>query len=214
MVIPRASEEIAPFIPDSVKEQMSRQMEKTFAADQTMIHDRLDKQASLRFYAAVREIQDHFPEHHFNIQIVSDSNPNAFILPNGHIFMTTKLVEISEKSDELVAVLLHEMGHHVYSHAVSSFIENATLSMLVFTLTGGMDWTGLPLLALLNSYSRDKERQADAFAVQHMQLMEKDPNAFADIFEKMEKTPGSISGVIPTFLSTHPSTEERVRRIR
>src|SRR5438445_7968105 len=66
-----------------------------------------------------------------------------------------------------------------------------------------------PTLLLQTKYSRDNEREADAYAVQMMRRANVDPTHLARILTRMERSGGRRGRNIPTFLSTHPRTGER-----
>lgn len=53
-----------------------------------------------------------------NIKILRDFTPNAFILPNGTMFVTTGLLSTINSEDELIGVLAHEISHFVLDHSV------------------------------------------------------------------------------------------------
>ncbi|MBL7688086.1 MAG: M48 family metalloprotease [Bdellovibrionaceae bacterium] len=80
-------------------------------------------------------------------------------------------------------------------------------------ITGGTEWTNVPLLILSNKYSRQHETQADDYAVLKLKENGKDHHALADILERMAGSlPPEVDGI--DILSTHPSFKERVSRIR
>lgn len=53
-----------------------------------------------------------------NIRIVKDINPNAFIFPNGTMFITTGLLSTLNSEEELISVMAHEISHFVLDHSV------------------------------------------------------------------------------------------------
>jgi len=58
-------------------------------------------------------------------------------------------------------------------------------------------------------YSRNFEREADEYALQHLRAHNIAPHYFADILLRMENSKPA-RGDIPDYLSTHPATEERI----
>jgi predicted Zn-dependent protease len=55
----------------------------------------------------------YLPENHyrFEFSLIEMAEPNAFALPGGKVFVSTRVVAFVENEDELAAVLAHEMGH-------------------------------------------------------------------------------------------------------
>ena len=53
-----------------------------------------------------------------NVKVVKDTKPNAFIYPNGTMFISTGLLSTINSEDELIAVMAHEIAHFVLDHAI------------------------------------------------------------------------------------------------
>ena len=49
----------------------------------------------------------------WTISVVEEEVQNAFVLPNGNIFVFTGMLEICDNDDQLAMVLSHEMGNCV-----------------------------------------------------------------------------------------------------
>ena len=47
--------------------------------------------------------------------MVEDDVQNAFVLPNGNIFIFTGMLEICDNDDQLAMILAHEMGNCLYT---------------------------------------------------------------------------------------------------
>jgi Zn-dependent protease with chaperone function len=145
---------------------------------------------------------------------------NALALPSGTLIVTDGLVELSREDGEILAVLAHEVGHLEGRHGMRAVIQRALLSTLI-TLIGG-DVTSLaaaaPAALLDARYSRGLEREADAFAVATLRANGIAPTRLADILERMEQAHTRAGGGGPSgalaYLSTHPTTEERLQALR
>ena len=145
---------------------------------------------------------------------------NALALPSGVVIVTDGLVELAKDSDDVTAVLAHEVGHLAGRHGVRAVIQSALVSGLIALVVG--DVSGLAAAApaaLLNArYSRDLEREADAYAVTTLRAVGIAPTRLADMLERMETQRSNAgqdgpAGVV-AYLSTHPTTEERLRTLR
>jgi len=66
---------------------------------------------------------------------------------------------------------------------------------------------GLASMALLNSFTREDELEADDFALDVLPAAGYDPRGLLTFLKVVERE-GSAS--MPTFLSSHPATEERI----
>lgn len=56
-----------------------------------------------------------------SIKIARDIQPNAFVLPNGTMVITSGLLSTIKSEDELVGVLAHEIAHYILDHHVINY---------------------------------------------------------------------------------------------
>jgi Zn-dependent protease with chaperone function len=141
---------------------------------------------------------------------------NAFALPSGIVVLTDELEALAHNDDELRGVFAHEVGHLVHRHAIRMLVQNSATALLAAGVFG--DASGITSLAataptvLVNAgYSRDFEREADAFAFHWMTEQRIDPGHFADLLERLSREHGSDE---PGFLASHPHIRERVQAFR
>jgi STE24 endopeptidase len=140
-------------------------------------------------------------------------------------------------SDEIEAVLAHELGHHVHRHILKSIFVQAAITLLGFWLANWAlhyavdhhmfefvqvsDFADLPLLALvatilsfllmpaLNAYSRYNERQADRYAFESIASVEPFISSMNKLAEQnlAERTPAKW---VEWFFHSHPSISRRL----
>ncbi len=144
---------------------------------------------------------------------------NAFALPSGIVVVTDQLVELAADDAELAAVLAHELGHVRHRHALRAALQNAGVGILVAGALGDFVSVsslagGLPVLMVELQYSRRFEREADASAIETLREAGLDPLALARILERLAGAHGEGDVPLPAYLSSHPSTEERIRAIQ
>lgn len=53
-----------------------------------------------------------------NVTILKNTEPNAFIFPNGTLIISTGLLSTIDSEEELIAILAHEISHYVLDHSV------------------------------------------------------------------------------------------------
>lgn len=143
---------------------------------------------------------------------------NAFALPAGIIVVTDALIDLARADDEILGVLAHELGHVRGRHTLRRLLEGSATALIIAGVTGDIASTtslaaAAPALLLQTRYSRDNEREADAFAVQAIKSAHMDPAHFARILVRLEATARRGPG-IPSFISTHPDTAERAALAR
>lgn len=142
--------------------------------------------------------------------------PNAFALPGGFIVVSDELVALAN-DEELAAVLAHELGHWQLRHGLQGVLRSSAALLLVSTVSGDLSalttFAGtIPFVLLQRGYSREFEEAADAYAVDLLRQADISVAYFATILKKLEDArPGS--GQDLTYLSTHPATGDRIKRV-
>src|SRR5918992_2494474 len=138
---------------------------------------------------------------------------NAFALPSGIIVMTDELVKLSRDDQEVLGVFAHELGHLHHRHVMRRLLESSATALVIAGVTGDIASTtslaaAAPTLVLHAKYSRENEREADRYAIETMRRAGLEPRYFGTLLARMERKHGRRGGV-PTFLASHPATEER-----
>ena len=158
----------------------------------------------------------------FRFHVIEDKSINAFAIPGGHVFIHTGLLKAVGRPEELAGVLAHEIAHVTQRHAFRKLIESSGLYLVVQYFLG--DATGI-MAAIANSselllkqkYSRDFEREADDVGWNYLVQAKIDPRGMLDFFQKLKAEEAKLpagSGPGWDLLSTHPSSEERIRRLK
>ncbi len=154
----------------------------------------------------------------WEVTIIEDEVLNAFAAPGGKLFFYTGLMKYLDNSAELAGVMAHEIAHADRRHSTENMTKAYGFSILLSVVLGkdpskleeivaGMA-QGLSSLA----FSRKHEYEADEFAVRYTSETKYTPTGVAGFFEKLEAEKESGSGT-PTFLSTHPSPDDRIEKI-
>jgi predicted Zn-dependent protease len=161
------------------------------------------------------------PQLAWSFHVVDDAAVNAFALPGGYVYVTRGLLTHANSEAELAAVLGHEIGHVAARHSVSQ-ISKAQLASLGLGIgmilrpdlasLGQLGQAGLGLLML--KYSRDDETEADELGLRYMTRAGYPAPAMADVMAMLERVSESqTGGRVPSWLSTHPSTESRLAHV-
>ncbi|SMQ48942.1 unnamed protein product [Zymoseptoria tritici ST99CH_3D1] len=158
-------------------------------------------------------------ENKWELHVVDDPTPNAFVIPGGKVFVFRGILDIARGEDGLAAVLGHEIAHNVAHHAAErmsrSFIilPFAVIGSLIVGLDVGIG-NGLAKLAFELPGSRKEESEADYIGLLMMAQACFDPKAAIGLWQRMESMEGKQGGAPPAFLSTHPSSHDRGEKIR
>lgn len=195
---------------ETVGRQMEAQLSETGSAPLCDADpDSLSNRALARFAEAVMEGSGSPFE--LDIKVVRSPVPNAFALPGGQVYFFSGLLEQAETQDEFVGVLAHELGHVVHRHGMEQLISTAGTGLLIGFILG--DMTGVSVAAGLGAtlidtrFSREAERQADAFAARMAHRLDFNPAGLAELINRVEAD-SDLARAFALF-NTHPLTDDR-----
>jgi Zn-dependent protease with chaperone function len=209
--IPIVADRLAPFVPQAwenrVGEAVDRQIVRFLNAKACT---RPDGQAALA--TLVDRLKDAGGiTQPLRAEVVSSALPNAFALPGGRIYLLNGLLKQARGPDEIAGVLGHELGHIKHRDSLRKIIETGGTSFLVGLLFGDITGAGAVIFVsrsmLDASYSREAERNADAFALQIMRSLGRSATALGELLLRVTGTQANRRF---TILASHPLTEERL----
>lgn len=149
--------------------------------------------------------------------VFDDATPNAFVLPSGHMGVTTGLLRMASNDDQLATVIGHEVAHVIGRHAA----ERTSTSSLTQMALGGLQsaagdygqavgaFGGIGAqLGVLLPFSRRHELEADRLGVDYMVRAGYRANESIALWQKMASAQNRAG--TPEFASTHPSDQTRI----
>lgn len=215
--LPVLARQVAFAVPDSVEQQAGRTALATL--NRLLAPTQLDLTGRSRVQAQLDRLHHARPlpvRPTVVFRSMGGSYPNAFALPGGTIVVSDELVTLVT-NDELAAVLAHEIGHWQLRHGLQGVLRNSAALLVVSAVTGDLTaittFAGtLPLALLQRGYSREFETEADTYAVELLRQARIDPAHFAAALKKLEDARPK-KGRDLTYLSTHPATADRIKRI-
>lgn len=153
---------------------------------------------------------------------------NAFALPGRKIAVTTGLLRRIHSSEELLAILGHELGHVELRHNLSEFIRASMAGFAWGVLVGDFSGAFVVDPSLMKqagemALSRDMETEADHFGAERLVATGHSPKALAsalDAITMREDDQEDDHPVLRFFkplldlFSTHPETAQRVASLR
>ncbi len=153
---------------------------------------------------------------HWEVNVLSSPEVNAWCMPGGKIAVYTGLIDkLKITDDELAAVMGHEIAHALREHARERASEQMVAGSLISigsAILGvgdvgqkGAQYAYMGLVGLPNS--RAHETEADRIGVELAARAGYDPRAAITLWQKM----GQVGGTEPLkFMSTHPAREDRM----
>jgi len=148
------------------------------------------------------------------VYVVKANEFNAFALPDNSIFVFDQVLKEIKSYPELAALLGHEYIHIKNRHGMKSLAHLLSRELLTEIFSGGDNSEKFirnsnKLLTLKNS--RDFETEADKGGLDLLIQNSIDINGMTELFKRMAKISEGKS--IPTYLNTHPDSEDRLETI-
>jgi predicted Zn-dependent protease len=157
----------------------------------------------------------------YEFYVVEDDQINAFALPAGFVYVHTETILKARNVSELAGVVGHEVGHVARRHIAQNYNRQRNTGILhqVAVIGAGVAGGsaaagavnllgGVAGVAYLNTFGREAEADADAFAVDVLPRAGYDPRGLVTFFETLAREGGAG---VPTFLSSHPAPKDRIQ---
>ncbi|RZB37008.1 MAG: hypothetical protein SRB2_01512 [Desulfobacteraceae bacterium Eth-SRB2] len=167
---------------------------------------------------AARTHRPHMP---YSFRGVNATYVNAYAFPGGSIAATRGILLALENEAQLAALLGHELGHVNRRHTAEQMSKSVLTNVFIGGIAtyAGTKSSGLGNLAsqlgmvgagaLLASYSRDNEREADASGLEYMVQAGYNANGFVGLMDMLRRTSKYKPSAIELMFATHPMSDER-----
>ena len=154
----------------------------------------------------------------WDVNLIGSQELNAFCMPGGKIaFYYGILAKLKLDDDEVATIMGHEMAHALLEHSRARMAKTMAtrgaieLGAALFGLGGaGQTLAGMGGQLLSLSFSRSDESEADALGLVLSAKAGYKPSAGLTLWHKMA---AASKGAPPQWLSTHPSSDNRIRDI-
>jgi len=147
----------------------------------------------------------------FTFQVVDDNSVNAFATTGGFVYLNTGLLKTAENEAELASVIAHEIGHIGGKHLVKQMRQRALASGVA--TAAGLDRNQAVAIGVDLTLNRPRSRQDEFDADQRgLRTLARAGYAQSGMVSFMQKL--LSKGSVPTFLSTHPATSDRINNLK
>ena len=182
-------------------------------------------QRAVEQYFAQNQLSRELDGYGWEFNLVESDEVNAWCMSGGKVVVYTGILAITQDEAGLATVMGHEIAHAVAKHG------NERMSQALMAEMGGtalsvalaqrpqqtrelwMTAFGLGAeVGVLLPYGRLQEEEADHLGLIFMAMAGYDPNAALAFWQRMSAKKDAKSP--PAFLSTHPSDETRIRKIK
>lgn len=159
----------------------------------------------------------------YSTRVLGANYVNAYTFPAGAIGVTRGIMTELNDESELAALLGHEMGHVNARHAAQRqgqalVAQVALVTVAVVAAAGDARWAPAVAIggmvgasALLASYSRDNEREADALGQGYLVQAGYPAAGMTRLHQLLVSKQQSRPGLLETMFSSHPMSAERIQ---
>ena len=155
----------------------------------------------------------------WQVNLIGNKQINAWCMPGGKIaFYTGILDQLRLNDDEVAMIMGHEMAHALREHARERLAKTqatgiglsiASQLLGLGSLGDAAASLGTQLLTL--KYSRDDETESDLVGLEIAARGGYRPEASVTLWQKMQAASNNGG---PSFLSTHPSGNNRIQELQ
>jgi len=180
--------------------------------------------SAVQKYFADNKIESQLEGYTWEFNLVDNQEANAWCMPGGKVVVYKGILPYTIDKNGLAVVISHEIAHAVARHG------NERMSQQLLAQLGGIALSealktkpeetrsifltayGLgSQVGVLLPYSRRHELEADRLGLIFMAMAGYDPQSAVSFWERMASMGGTRP---PEFLSTHPSDETRIAKIK
>ena len=162
---------------------------------------------------------EYLNDYRWEYNLVEDESVNAWCMPGGKIVVYTGILPVTQTEAGLAVVMGHEVAHALLNHGQqrmsagvlqqlgATALSVVTDSQLLMSAYG----IGTALLGTL-PFSRSHESESDHYGLILMAIAGYNPSEAVPFWERMAALSGGGSSL--EFMSTHPSSETRIKQLR
>lgn len=222
-------------VPDGELNALSNQQYQSFISQSKVIRGTRDALLverlggkianAVKTYLSKRGESDLIQGYNWEFRLVENNQVNAWCMPGGKVVVYTGILPVTQDENSLAVVMGHEIAHAIARHG------NERMSQVLLQETGQIALSAIMVnkpaftsdlfltsygigtqIGVILPFSRRHELEADRFGLIFAAMAGYDPHAAYGFWQRMSKQNGGSA--IPEWLSTHPSDQTRLVKIR
>jgi beta-barrel assembly-enhancing protease len=233
-VLPNIAEYVATKVPIKTEVKLGEELYKGMMKDYEIDKE---KTKQLNAFAKKMNFNTNYP---LKFTVIDDKMVNAFALPGGNVVVFNGILKKMDKSEELAALLSHEVSHVKERHSLKGMARDLAGTTVISVITGDASTIGSVLIEQADTFnglkfSRNLERDADLKGLDIMYLNKLDPQGMVRLMESLQEEEDKMLGKdtekdkkegknandekntadkILSYVSTHPLTKDRISYIK
>ena len=155
-----------------------------------------------------------------HVSYVDDSIENAFASLGGQILVYRGLIELLPNENALAMVIAHEIAHIQQRDPIVALGRGVVVGLFLTVIIGsstdrfvGNVVSEAGTLTVLG-FNRKQEQRADEIALKAIAEHYGHVNGTDELFKAFLKLEDEYDSIAPEFFSTHPLSDDRIRKIK
>lgn len=182
-------------------------------------------QRAVETYFSQHGMSDDLKGYEWEFNLVESKDVNAWCMPGGKVVVYSGILPLTQDETGLAVVMGHEIAHAVAEHGGERMSQGLITQLGGIALSEAVKnkpqetqalWMAAfgvgAQVGVLLPYSRLHESEADRLGLIFMAMAGYDPNAAVPFWQRMAQMKQGQAP--PEFLSTHPSDDTRIKKIR
>ncbi len=162
------------------------------------------------------------PTNQINFQffIAEDPEPNAFSIPGGYVIITTGLLDLLDKPEQLTGVMAHEIAHVTEKHMFRQVISSLGPMVLMELVLAGHNTrfgaiSAASSLLIVQGFSQEYEFEADNVGWNYLVAARVNPHGMIEMLSKLQtfEDAQKDQDSTPKAFRSHPATAKRIRHL-
>jgi predicted Zn-dependent protease len=204
----------APVRADQVEDQIGAQVYQQLAQKGEIINSSPYYNSLNPLASRIKSVVDRQYDRPFRFILVHETQPNAFSVPGGNVYVTDSLMKFVKNKEELAGVLCHETSHTIHHDVVNNMRKDQNVGLIATGLSlllGGKGITNAAINMAANvqalNFSRAVETAADLKGADTCAEAGYNPWGMAWLFKQFQQ---SGQGGSMEMLSDHPRDDHRI----
>ena len=164
-------------------------------------------------------LQSHWSGLRYTVHVINEPDLNHFSMPGGQIFLYRGMIETLASTDQLAAVIAHEIAHIAARDGIERLSAKYGWAVAAQSVIGQNPEIARQLF--LNLYTKDTildypkpvEREADRKCATYLSKADFDPKGLSEMLRILRQAEANHPSLVRLLRKTHASSSSRYRYV-